>query len=105
MDALQAWGLILGFLTPLLVALVNQPRFTPTQKRLISVFISILVGVINLLVQGALSRWSLDLTDLLANFALVLGAAQAAYALLWKPTGVSDKVEAATSKGDVDLAA
>lgn len=97
MNAISLWAMVLGVITPFIVAFVSRPTWTPSQKRYLSVAVAAIVGAINLLVQGLLGDFSWDFNSVVSNIVLVLGASQAAYSLLWKPTGVSDSVEKATS--------
>lgn len=92
----ELWAVLVGFLTPLLVAVVKQPRWSKQQKQVISIVVAVVVGVLNLLAQGVLNEASFTPSGALATLVLVLGASQGAYALLWKPTGVSDRIEVAT---------
>lgn len=96
MTQTEMWAVIIGFVTPLLVAVVNQPQWTRNQKRVLAVGVSVIVGVLNLVAQGAFTEQSLTWSGALASLVLVIGAAQASYALLWKPSGVAETVEAAT---------
>lgn len=101
MSSVTAWSVLLGIITPFLVAIVNNPRWSANTKRYVSMGIAVLVGMMNLIVNNALTNWSdFSLNGVLVNLVLVIGAAQTAYALLWKPTGAADKVEAATSPTD-----
>ena len=97
MNAVQVWAILLGMITPFVVAFVARPSWSPSQKRYLSVFIAAAIGVINLLAQGLLTNFSWEFGAVVNNLVLVLGASQAAYSLLWKPTGIADTVEAVTS--------
>lgn len=105
MNQVTAWALIVGFLTPLVVSTINQPRWSATQKRVMAVVVAVVVGLGNVFVQGLIVDWTLSFGNVLIILATVLGAAQAAYALLWEPTGIAEKVETATSSRDSNLAA
>lgn len=90
-----SWALILGVLTPLVVALVQQPGWSRPLRAIVSVVASVVVGVITVAANG-------DLTEprpVLAVIALVLVASNTAYTTLWKPTGVAPAIEGATSPG------
>lgn len=100
MNQVTAWALILGAITPLLVSVVNQPRWTGLTRQLVMLGIALAVGLVNVIVQGLVIDWSLSFGNVLVILASVVGATQAAYTVLWKPTGIAGKVEAATSKGD-----
>ena len=95
MDSIQAVSLLLGMVTPLAVSVVSQPRWTATQKRILSILIAVIVGSINMLLRSEFLLGGVG--DALANIVLVVGASQAAYSLLWKPTGVAPALEKATS--------
>lgn len=93
MNAAQAWSLILGFATPLLVSVITKSTMDSRLKQIIAIATSVLVGVINLLVQGAVTDWSFTWNNILVLLAAVVGASSAAYTLLWKPTGVAESIE------------
>lgn len=102
MSSVQAWSMLLGIITPFVVSVVKNPKWTAGRKRVVSVVIAAAIGTMNVLVSGAISNWAdYTLQGVLVNLALVVGSGQAAYALLWKPTGVTDKVEVATSPNNV----
>lgn len=95
----EAWAVLLGLVTPLLASVINQPRWSAAQRRVFSIVTAVLVGVVNLLVQGGFDITTLTWANALSSLVLLIGASQAAYTFLWKPTGVADKVEQATSSG------
>ena len=90
-------SLVLGLITPLVVSVINQPKYTAEQRRLIAIAAAVAIGFLGLVVQGAAFSWEWSWAGVVTNLVLVIGAAQAAYSMLWKPTGVSDKVEDKTS--------
>lgn len=94
-----SWALILGVLTPLLVALVQQPQWTARTRALVSLLASIVVGVLTVLANGVdLTVWTGNKAQtLLGVIALVMVASNTAYKTLWKPTGVAPAIEHATS--------
>ena len=87
------WSALLGAVVPVVVAFVGHSGWTSTQKRLVAVGVSVVIGAGNLLVQGTLGWADFTWASALADIGLVIGAAQAAYTLVWKPTGAADKVE------------
>lgn len=102
-----SWALILGVLTPLLTAVVQQPRWSPRLRAIASAVVSVVVGVLTVLANGVdLSAWNGDKAQItLGVVALVLVASNTAYKTLWKPTGVAPAIERATSKRDYTRAA
>lgn len=95
---------ILGILTPYLVALVNQPRWSATQKRVIGAVGSFAVSGAAIAIYYGVSGepvtnwWSMLLLGLLVS--------QTAYALVAKPSAKtlevasSKSAEAAEPEGD-----
>lgn len=88
-----SWALILGVLTPLVVAVVQQPTWPQPVRAVISLLAAVIVGVVTVLANGGLS----DTSGWLGIIALVLVASQTAYRNLWKPLGVAPAIEGATS--------
>lgn len=91
---------ILGFLAPLLVAVVNQPRWSSRVRRIIAIVVSLILAVLALAITGGLSAVNGDFRSIAVAVLAVIGVAQVAYAILWKPTGITNAVESATSPTD-----
>jgi hypothetical protein len=90
-----SWALILGVLTPLVVAVVQQPRWGTRYRAVVAAVAAVIVGVVTVLANGT---WQ-DASGTLGIIALVLVASNTAYKTLWKPTGVAPLIEAKTSPG------
>lgn len=90
----QAWGLILGVLAPMLISVVQQPKFTGTVRAVVAVAASAVIGLLTVLAAGdfAVGEW-------LTTAALVLVASHTAYEGFYKPTGVAKAIEEGTSPG------
>lgn len=89
----QAWALILGVLSPLLTAVVQQPGWSKRLRVVVAVVVALAVGFLNVVANG-----QLQVDRALTSIALTLVASQAAYQALWKQAGVTQKVEAKTSR-------
>lgn len=89
-DTASIGALIGGFL-PLLIAVVNNPNWTPMRRQIVGTVIAFAVGVVFVAISG-----NFDPQNWLVTLAAVLGASQATYALIWKPTAIAPKVEGAT---------
>lgn len=89
---LALWSGIAGFAAPLLVAVINQPRWSPFVRALLTVAFCVGVAALTAAIEGRLTgaRWT---TATLT----VLAAAVASYQTLWK--NVAPQIEAATSPG------
>ena len=97
----QAWAILLGIVTPLIVAIAKRPKMSKRAVQMISLGSAIVVGAGNLLVQGFLSNVDWSFGTGMGLIAAVVGASQAAYVLLWSPSGVEPAIDTATSPPQV----
>lgn len=97
MDPSMAWTLLVGGLAPLLVAVVNQPRWSTQRRQIVAVAISLVLGFLSLVVGNVITDWSLTLPNVVFILSAVVGAAQATYTFVWKPSKAAPSLEAATS--------
>lgn len=91
----MAWGTILGIVLPYLIAVVQQPTWTGTTRRIVAIVVSVLVGVVTAYVNGNLTNVAPTATSVLAAVAAVFVASQAVYARFAAPTAKT--IEVATS--------
>lgn len=96
-DPNASWALILGAFTPFIISVVNNPHYTKRARQAIAVGVSVLVGIIVVVIGGTVLDWTLSLPNILFIIAGIVGASQAFYAVIWKPSGITDKVEVATT--------
>ena len=96
-NSVQAWAVLLGFITPLIVAVVKRPGMSKQAVQILSLVAAVAIGVINILVQGVMNNFSWSVDGVLLALVAVVGASQAAYVALWKPTGVEPKIDTLTS--------
>lgn len=82
---------LLGAVAPGVIAVLNRLHWTTERKQLVAIAVSVALAVVALLLTGGFSDpWP----DVPATLLLVIGTAQAAYALVWKPTGAAPAIEA-----------
>lgn len=89
---LTLWSSIAGVITPLIVALINQPQWPSFVRAVMTLAFSVLIGAATTALEGRLTteRW--------VTSALLVGAAAVGtYQTLWKNTAPA--IEAATSSG------
>lgn len=89
-----AWALIVGFLSPLVIAAVQQPTWSNRIRALVTFLYSVIVGVITAWLNG-----TLDGRAVVSAVLLIFVMAISTYRGLWKETGVTGVIEAATSPG------
>ena len=94
----QLWSIILGFLSPLIVAWAARPEMRPIFKILIQVVFSIVVAVVTAFLNGELEGRSV-----VSILLLVLASSTLSYRGLWRPTGVTDAIETGINGGSSDL--
>lgn len=89
---LAMWSLIVGALTPPLLAVVQQPRWPSGLRALFMVAAAVVDGIVVAWLQGNLDFARFTNSALVAGVAIIT-----AYHGLWKPTGVAPAIEASTS--------
>ncbi|MGW7247685.1 hypothetical protein [Streptomyces decoyicus] len=90
----QLWAAVLGFLSPPVIAIVQQPRFAGPLKGVVMLLWAAIVGLGTAYFNGQFSGPSITSCMLMA--VLVIGVA---YHTLWRPSGIAPRIEAATSSG------
>jgi hypothetical protein len=99
MTDLEMWSLLVGAGLPPLVAIINQPRWAPAAKFLMTVVVAVGAGAMTAWLQGDLTgrRW--------VSSALVIGVtALVTYQTGWKPSTIVPRIEHATSRSNYRLA-
>lgn len=98
-----AVGSGVGALLPLLTAIVQQPFWSPSVKRIVAVVLALGAGVITVVSTGGLDQFTHGLPTL-GTLAAVLAASQAAHDLLWKPSTITSRIESKTSPRPAGIA-
>ncbi|MEU3455572.1 hypothetical protein ABZ671_18525 [Micromonospora sp. NPDC006766] len=94
-----SWALLLGVINPLLVSVVNQPRWSATARQAVAIVVAVALGVVGCLADGSIG----DGMTVLQVAAVVAVASHAAYKTVLSK--VAGAVERATSRReDYDLA-
>lgn len=89
----EMWALLVGFFLPLAVSVVVQPRW-PSHVKAIVTFLLCVVAAIGTVWTQDVDVGGQTLTKAILT---VLVGAVTGYRGLWKPTGVAEAVESATS--------
>ncbi|HTW17098.1 MAG TPA: hypothetical protein VMF51_18350 [Nocardioides sp.] len=89
----QMWALIVGFASPLLIAVVQQPTWSGRRRTLVTIVWSIVAG-------GGTAFFTDEFTgrSLLSCFLVICVAAIATYQSIWRPLKIAPAIEAATSR-------
>lgn len=88
---LAMWSLIVGALTPPLLAVIQQPRFDRFRPVLM-IGAAVVDGIVVAWLQGNLDFARFTNSALVAGVAIIT-----AYHGIWKPTGISPAIERKTS--------
>jgi hypothetical protein len=92
MSNLQLWSAFVGFVLPNVVSLVNQAHWPSWVKGVVAILVSAAAAAVTTGLQGGFTGRSFA-----TSFVVVVSATLATYRLFWKPTGISDSVENATT--------
>ena len=89
---LTLWSTIAGFVTPLAVAVINQPRWSPFVRAMLTLVFCVGVAAATAALEGKLNgtRWT-------TAALLVIASAIVTYQTVWK--NVAPSIERATSPG------
>jgi len=93
MTDLQMWALVVGFLSPIVLAIINQPTWSAPVKSFVAFVWSAIVAAVTLW----LSPNSFDGKNLISTFLLVFVTAVATYRGFWKTSNIAPQIQAATS--------
>lgn len=93
MTNLQMWSLLVGFLAPLLIAAVQQPKWTSKTRAIVQVLSSLVIGAGTALFNGQLD----SVKNTTSAILVVLVASMSSYESVWKKTGWTAAIEAKTS--------
>ena len=97
MTNLQMWALLVGFLMPLLISALQRSTWPNPLRALIAFLACAVAGLVTAWLGG-----DFNTTDIVSAVLVVLTTALATYKGLWKPTGVSPRIESATGGGSAD---
>lgn len=89
---LVMWGTIVGTAMPLLISVLNKPDWTPTTRAVVAFLACLVAAVGTTYFEGTLIAG-----DVASAFLAVFVTAIATYNLYWKPSGISPRIEQATS--------
>lgn len=92
MSNLEMWSLVVGFLLPPVLSIVQQPRWSETTQSVVAFLACALAGAGTAFFQGDLTGRRFAEAGL-----VILVAAIATYKGFWKPTKISPAIEALTS--------
>ena len=88
----ELWAAVLGYLLPLAIAIVNQPRWSGAVKGLFMLLVATADGLGAAYFNGEFS--GKNIVTCLLTAAVAIGVA---YHTVWKPSGIAPGIEHATS--------
>lgn len=91
---LVMWNLIVGFLVPNLIAVIQQPKFSEGARAMVTALVSIAGGLGTTYFSD-----QFNLGDIAGSILVVGVASISFYKGFWKPTGVAPAIESKTSVG------
>ena len=91
---LVMWSLVVGFFTPVVVAVIQQPKWNNGARAVVTFLFCVIVGAITVSIEGRITEQRLT-----SSILLILVTAISTFKGLWQPSGVSPKIEEKTSLG------
>lgn len=92
---LQQWSIIVGFLMPAVIAIVNQSTWSKTLRGLVAFASSLVAAFVTTYLETGF-----DTEDFVKSGIFVFGAAVVTYHTWWKPSTIAPRIEIATSPTD-----
>ncbi|QWY81935.1 membrane protein [Arthrobacter phage Sicarius2] len=89
---LALWSMLVGFFSPPVIAVIQQSRWSARAQSIVAFVFYLIVGAVTALLSGVFTTASL-VTAVLVIFVTAANS----YRELWKKTGVTGKIETATS--------
>jgi hypothetical protein len=86
------WSILVAFLLPNAIALVNQTHWSKPLRAVVSFAICVVTAVIDVIIQGNLNG-----KDVAGTLVLIAFVAYTSYQLFWRPSNIAPAIEAATS--------
>lgn len=101
---LVMWSLIVGFVTPPVLAVIQQPRFSRRVQSILAFAFSAVLALGLLYFDETLGfRAELDAENFISALLMIFVTATNTYRNLWKPTGIAPAIESVTTVGEGDL--
>lgn len=93
MTNLQMWALVVGFLLPPVLAVIQQTNWSDRLRAVVAFLACLVAGIGTVLVQ--LDHW--DWKDVVSTSLLILVTAISTYHAFWKKTGIATGIEVKTN--------
>lgn len=96
MNDIDMWTLVVGFFSPLVIGVIQQPRWSDGARASVAFVVSMVVGTVTYVLNGG----TLDVHDvrgIVTSLLTVLVVTISTYKGFWKPTGIVPAIEDATS--------
>lgn len=84
----------IGMLLPLVIAIINQRHWPAPMKGIVALIVCIAAAVIVEVIRGGLS-----FSDWASTIIVIFTTAFGFYKVLWQPSEIAPRIEAATSPG------
>jgi hypothetical protein len=85
------WLLAVGFFSPLVIAVIQQTRWSPRRQAVVAFLFYVVVAAVTAWLQGIFTAFGI-----VTAFLVIFVTAATAYRNLWKPTGIAPAIQNAT---------
>ncbi|MET4618710.1 hypothetical protein ABIE18_000133 [Arthrobacter sp. 2762] len=93
------WLLAVGFFSPLVIAVIQQSRWSVRKQSIVAFLFYVAVAAITAWLAGIFNT-----AGIIVAILVIFITAGNSYKLLWKPTGVAPAIQAATPIGNTNAA-
>jgi hypothetical protein len=91
LDSPALWSLALGFLSPPVISIIQQTRWSERTQSLVAFGFYLVTAAVTVWLSGDLNGG-----DYVRTALLIFIAGSTSYKAFWKPTGISPAIEAVT---------
>lgn len=84
----EQWSLVVGFLLPALVSIVNRAEWKAWVKAVVALLASVVVGTVTAMLGGQFTG-----ANWVTSIGIVFGVSQAAYLTWWKNSDIAGWIE------------
>ena len=97
MSDVDMWTLIVGFFTPVIISVIQQPKWSDALRSGVAFLCCIIISVVTLFLNNGVSFSNVTIREWVTAVLVILVTSISTYKGWWKPTGISPAIEKATS--------
>lgn len=96
MSDLEMWMLVVGFFSPVVISILQQPRWPDGLRAVVAFVFCAIVATVTYWLNGGVFDFE-NTKQIVTSALIVLVTTISTYKGFWKPTGISPAVESSTT--------